>query len=224
MFFFFLIHQQVNESPENLKYLWYPELEIYGLETFGRQRVLKEMSGVRVMKNKTINYELGWAEIRGFLYLMEIFRVRVTISCKMNFDDYPLDDHVCQFQVGSCKSVNYFKLKLHFLPEFPRLWHHRDGDLLFKVPLQLRETKKSPAFHWNRGATAALRHCGPSLRSGQILSLFSHLSTFIFRSLRCMWLSSEIEQKADAISNSGDLINHRRLLKYRLTHLNPYFL
>jgi len=77
---------QVNESPENLKYLWYPELEIYGLETFGRQRVLKEMSGVRVMKNKTINYELG---------------VRVTISCKMNFDDYPLDDHVCQFQVGS---------------------------------------------------------------------------------------------------------------------------
>ena len=52
--------QQVNESPENLKYLWYPELEIYGLETFGRQRVLKEMSGVRIMKNKTINYELGW--------------------------------------------------------------------------------------------------------------------------------------------------------------------
>ena len=51
--------QQVNESPENLKYLWYPELEIYGLETFGRQRVLKEMSGVRIMKNKTINYELG---------------------------------------------------------------------------------------------------------------------------------------------------------------------
>jgi len=77
---------QVNESPVNLKYLWYPELEIYGLETFGIQRVLKEMSGVRIMKNKTINYELG---------------VRVTISCKMMFDDYPLDAHMCQFQVGS---------------------------------------------------------------------------------------------------------------------------
>lgn len=50
----------MNESPENLKHLWYPELEIYGLETFGRQRVLKEMSGVRIMKNKTINYELGY--------------------------------------------------------------------------------------------------------------------------------------------------------------------
>ncbi|XP_023330426.1 uncharacterized protein LOC111702872, partial [Eurytemora carolleeae] len=50
---------QVNESPESLKYIWYPELEIYGLEIFGRQRVLKEMSGVRIRKNKTINYELG---------------------------------------------------------------------------------------------------------------------------------------------------------------------
>ena len=53
------ICQEINESPETLKYLWYPELEIYGLETFGRQRVLKEMSGVRMGKNKTINYELG---------------------------------------------------------------------------------------------------------------------------------------------------------------------
>jgi len=77
---------QVNESPETLKYLWYPELEIYGLETFTRQKVLKEMSGVRIMKNKTINYELN---------------VHITVSCQMNFDDYPLDAHSCQFQVGS---------------------------------------------------------------------------------------------------------------------------
>ena len=53
------VPQEVNESPETLRYIWYPELEIYGLETFGRQSVLKEMSGVRIMKNKTINYELG---------------------------------------------------------------------------------------------------------------------------------------------------------------------
>ena len=51
--------QEVNVSPESLKYIWYPELEIYGLEKFGRQRVLKEMSGVRIRKNKTIHYELG---------------------------------------------------------------------------------------------------------------------------------------------------------------------
>jgi len=51
--------QEVNISPESLRYMWYPELEIYGLERFGRQRVLKEMSGVRIRKNKTIHYELG---------------------------------------------------------------------------------------------------------------------------------------------------------------------
>ena len=57
---FHLADQEVNESPEILKYIWYPELEIYGLDTFGRQRVLKEMSGVRVHRNRTITYELGW--------------------------------------------------------------------------------------------------------------------------------------------------------------------
>ena len=106
----------------------------------------------------------------------------------------------------------------NFLSEFCRLWHHRDGDLLVKVPLQLRETKKSSAFHWNRRTTAAVRRCRPALRSGQILSLFSFLIfQHLFRSLRRLWVSSEIKQKADAVSNSGNLINHRRLLKYRLT-------
>ena len=32
-----------------------------------------------------------------------LHRARITISCRMNFDDYPLDAHTCQFQVGSCK-------------------------------------------------------------------------------------------------------------------------
>jgi len=92
---------QVNESPETLKYLWYPELEIYGLETFTRQKVLKEMSGVRIMKNKTINYELN---------------VHITISCQMNFDDYPLDAHACQFQVGSYYDTQeVVKCNAHFI-------------------------------------------------------------------------------------------------------------
>jgi len=82
---------EVNVSPQSLRYIWYPELEIYGLERFGRQRVLKEMSGVRIRKNKTIHYELG---------------ARITISCRMNFDDYPLDAHTCQFQVGSYYDTN----------------------------------------------------------------------------------------------------------------------
>ena len=77
---------EVNVSPETLKYLWYPELEIYGLENFNLHRVLKEMSGVRIIKNQTIHYEL---------------RVVITISCQMTFDNYPLDQHLCPFQIGS---------------------------------------------------------------------------------------------------------------------------
>ena len=70
--------QQVNESPESLKYIWYPELEIYGLDTFGRQRVLKEMSGVRIIKNKTITYELGWG---GYYFDT---RLRLSFQCPDN--------------------------------------------------------------------------------------------------------------------------------------------
>ena len=45
----------MNESPEILKYIWYPELEIYGLDTFGRQRVLKEMSGLALYSELSIS-------------------------------------------------------------------------------------------------------------------------------------------------------------------------
>ena len=76
----------VNVSPETIKDLWYPDLEIYGLEKFDLQKVLKEMSGVRIIKNQTIDYEL---------------RAVITISCHMNFNNYPLDSHTCPFQIGS---------------------------------------------------------------------------------------------------------------------------
>ena len=67
--FYLVVAQEVNESPEILKYIWYPELEIYGLDTFGRQRVLKEMSGVRVNRNRTITYELGWVALYFYNYI-----------------------------------------------------------------------------------------------------------------------------------------------------------
>ena len=36
------------------------------------------------------------------------YSARITISCRMNFDDYPLDAHTCQFQVGSCKYYSHY--------------------------------------------------------------------------------------------------------------------
>ena len=54
-----------------------------------------------------------------FLFLANISpllpRTRITISCRMNFDDYPLDAHTCQFQVGSCKFLGDY-------PEFLEQW------------------------------------------------------------------------------------------------------
>ena len=82
---------EVTISSSNLKHLWYPELEIYGIESFRAYKVLREMSGLRIRKDQTINYELN---------------VEVTISCQMNFDNYPLDRQKCLFQVGSYYGSN----------------------------------------------------------------------------------------------------------------------
>ena len=41
-------------------------------------------------------------------FIRTICRVRITISCRMNFDNYPLDSQTCQFQVGSCKYLHCF--------------------------------------------------------------------------------------------------------------------
>ena len=129
--------QEVNESPEILKYIWYPELEIYGLDTFGRQRVLKEMSGVRINKNKTITYELG---------------VRITISCRMNFDNYPLDAQTCQFQVGSCKWWAH-NVRL-MITQSSRLRHPRDRHVHLPLHLRPRETALTSALSTDRGAAS----------------------------------------------------------------------
>ena len=82
---------EVTISSQNLKHLWYPELEIYGIENFRRYNVLREMSGLRIRKDRTINYEL---------------KVEVRISCQMNFKNYPLDEQTCLFQVGSYYGSN----------------------------------------------------------------------------------------------------------------------
>ena len=77
---------EVTISTHNLKNFWYPELEIYGIDSFRRYNVLKDMAGLRIRKDQTINYEV---------------KSEITISCKMDFDNYPLDNQKCFFQVGS---------------------------------------------------------------------------------------------------------------------------
>ena len=77
---------EVTVSHQNLRYLWYPELEIYGIEKFRIFNVLKKQSGLRITKERIIIYEVS---------------ATVKISCKMDFDKYHLDNQTCLFQVGS---------------------------------------------------------------------------------------------------------------------------
>ena len=73
-------------SSDILEYLWYPDLEINGMERFESNDILKPMAGVVIHQTNIIGY-----------YVL----VDVTISCKMNFDRYPLDFHECPFRICS---------------------------------------------------------------------------------------------------------------------------
>jgi len=79
----------VNESTEDaetLKLFWKPNLEIYGLKEFKKHNILNEMAGLRISRSKRITYDI---------------KVTIVISCQMDFNDYPFDDHTCFSQVGS---------------------------------------------------------------------------------------------------------------------------
>ena len=48
--------------------IWIPDLEIYGLEDFGSKKVLKEMSGLRIKKNKTLEYNARYGSVSEHLH------------------------------------------------------------------------------------------------------------------------------------------------------------
>ena len=81
----------ISISPLNLKYFWYPDIDIYGMKQFLAMKNIKQMSSLHLMKNQTIHYDL---------------RVDVSYSCKMDFNDYPFDVHECPFRVS-----NYYSSK-----------------------------------------------------------------------------------------------------------------
>ena len=66
--------------------LWYPDLEIDGIERFKTQTLLKEMSNAQIYKSRHVRYGI---------------RVKVIISCEMSFENYPLDRQNCPFRVHS---------------------------------------------------------------------------------------------------------------------------
>ena len=77
-------------APEFIKTLWNPDLELYGMEEFRSQSILKDMSSLKIMKNRHVQYML---------------RVDISISCQMKFDTFPLDRQICPFRIGSYSST-----------------------------------------------------------------------------------------------------------------------
>ena len=71
---------------EQMDRFWYPDLEIYGMKSYDAKSALKDMASFKLNKTKWLRYSS---------------RVDITLSCHMNFDDYPLDSHECPFRVGS---------------------------------------------------------------------------------------------------------------------------
>ena len=61
----------MTEDVHVMEEIWIPDLEIYGLEDFGSKKVLKEMSGLRIKKNKTLEYNARYGSV-GFLNTAEI--------------------------------------------------------------------------------------------------------------------------------------------------------
>ena len=73
-------------STDILEHLWYPDLEIYGMEIFDGNNILKPAASVITYQTRIIKYNV---------------LVDITISCKMNFDRYPLDSQECPFRISS---------------------------------------------------------------------------------------------------------------------------
>ena len=65
---------------------WQPDLDISSVKTYDEKTVLKEMASFKVNQTKWLRYSA---------------RVDLTITCHMNFEDYPFDSHNCPFKIGS---------------------------------------------------------------------------------------------------------------------------
>ena len=87
---------------KNLENLWFPDLEIYRMIEYKSQNVVKPMASLKINKMGIFRHNA---------------RVKITLSCHMDFKQYPFDSHLCIYKVGSfynhretvdCKSTFFY--------------------------------------------------------------------------------------------------------------------
>jgi len=78
---------EINISPENIQYLWIPDVIIHDLVMFSKPEILNEVAALEIFKNKMVYYKI---------------RADITVVCKaMEFGQFPLDSHDCYFLLTS---------------------------------------------------------------------------------------------------------------------------
>ena len=115
--------------------LWYPDLEIYGLKTFGRMKIIKDVSYTKITLNNKIQFST-YSDI--------------TITCEMDFDNFPLDSQVCNFWIGSYSLTNDIVSCTSQLVSYQTgPLHHQQRTLQYDVIWKYANCKK--AFEYLNG-------------------------------------------------------------------------
>ena len=73
-------------SLQYLEHLWVPDIEIYEMNDFISQKILKPLASIKINKEGILRYST---------------RVTILVSCYMDFEKYPFDSHSCHFRAGS---------------------------------------------------------------------------------------------------------------------------
>ena len=71
--------------------LWFPDLEIYGLNHFGTKSVFTDM---------------GYLKLKPTKNLIISYYSDISITCQMDFTNFPLDEQSCEFLVTSYSKTN----------------------------------------------------------------------------------------------------------------------
>ena len=69
-----------------MEHLWYPDLELYKMIHYQSQAIVRPMASLKLNQMGVLRHNA---------------RVKVTLSCQMDFKRYPFDSHQCPFLVGS---------------------------------------------------------------------------------------------------------------------------
>ena len=120
--------------------LWIPDLEIYGLKSFGTKRVFRDMGYLKMQPNKQ---------------LVISYYSDISITCQMNFTNFPLDEQSCDFLVTSYSKSNETLRCSSTLTNGEDLNQYPQRSLQYEISWPKKSLKKVMNFQ-----TGSWEYCG----------------------------------------------------------------